>query len=148
MPPQVAEVADSIARYVRAVIECNDEYAAAERAEIARLEAEGYRLVSGGQALGDETGELVWQVTDYRTGEVLASGTTEKEYKAASEALEAQQPGYHIDHLLEDSQAQENWLAGPDVPAGIPAPLAEALAEWASDNEDGARAWLAQLETS
>jgi hypothetical protein len=143
MPAQLAESTDGeIRRYIQAVLKCNEEYDAAQAAEIDRLEAEGYRIVDGGQVDRDpETNESTWQITDWRTGETLASGSGDDEFITASDALEAQHRGYHIDHVLEDSEAEAKMLRGPEVPQGMPESLAQVLGDWATDNEDDARAW-------
>lgn len=65
--------------------------AEAEQAEIRRLEAEGYRMVTGGQndSYG-EAGGADWAVQDAHTGELLAArhGTPE-DFGAAVEQQEA-----------------------------------------------------------
>src|SRR5215469_2575690 len=73
---------------------------AAERrmlaARTAVIEAKGYRLVGGGQTDNDGG----WEITDARTGAVLASGTGGyEEYRAHDLGFDA----WHSDQLLDDT---------------------------------------------
>ena len=85
---------------------------------IRALEAEGRRIVGGGQ-----TGQDTWEITDWRTGVLLTSGTGGiDEYDAAAERLDPDGKWLHIDTI--DTETV-------DVPAvGIPASLADALQDW------------------
>lgn len=140
MPEKLATRAgDSMVRdYVHAVLRLADEYDAARRAEITRLEAEGYRIVGGGQVDDDS-----WEITDMRTREVLARGDTGMDgFEAAWDALSATEPLFHADAILEGAEAERVWLDGPELPPGMPESLAGALAEWAEDHPEEALAWV------
>ena len=126
-------------QYVRLAVEASDAHDAAELAEIERLEAQGFRIVGGGQ-----TGSDSWEITDWRTGEVLGQGDGYDNYEAASDALDARQPTYHRDHVLNDSDAEKALLDGPEPLPGMPASLAEALLTWTWENPDDAREWVAE----
>jgi len=110
--------------------------AAAERRR--ELETGGYRLVGGD---GDaNTGE--WEITDYRTGQVLASGTDGiGDYDSAAERLDAETQAaggrgiIHDDHVY-DSDALNALLSSPPAPEGIPVSLADAVADWAEEADD------------
>lgn len=85
---------------------------------IRALETEGRRIISGGQ-----TGEDSWEITDWRTGELLASGTGGiDDYDAAATRLDPDDKWLHIDSLDDDPTSVE--------PVGIPASLASALQDW------------------
>lgn len=101
--------------------------------EAVRLEAEGYRIVSGGGGGGGP-----WDITDYRTREVIADGTGGiEEYEEASGRLSAEgRPLYHADHLLLMD------FPDPPQPAGMPEGLCRALADWVSGEQDEAVEWL------
>ena len=58
-----------IHQHIRAVVAYENSYQARESA-LASYEANGERIISGGQT--DDT----WDVTDYRTGELLLKATT------------------------------------------------------------------------
>lgn len=123
----------AIRQYVIALVKSDRAWYQAVEDEETRLEAEGYRLVSGG---GDSAGG--WAVIDYRTREVIAEGSGGlDEYAAATERLSAEGcPLYHIDHL-----GSEAW-PDPPAPAGIPGGLCRALADWVDNAPDEAVEWL------
>lgn len=104
--------------YVQALLrQCrSDEDARQER--IRALEAAGRRMVNGGQ-----TGEDEWEITDWRTGETLASGTGGLDaYGEAGQRLDPNGTWLHIDNLDADLVDVE--------PVGLPASLADALQDW------------------
>lgn len=93
-----------------------DEDARQER--ILALEAAGRRIVGGGQ-----TGQDSWEITDWRTGELLASGTGGiDDYDAATMRLDPDGMWLHIDTIDAEPASVE--------PLGIPASLADALQDW------------------
>jgi hypothetical protein len=109
--------------YVRALLR---QYRADEDARLERiraLEAEGRRIIDSGQ-----TGQDEWEIKDWRTGEILASGTGGiEDYDAATYRLDPEGKWLHIDTIN----------SGPDdlepisvEPVGIPASLADALQDW------------------
>lgn len=105
-----ATTADAIVGYVTAVLDALDRQDAELARRMAALEADGFRLVDGGQEGGDR-----WSVDDYRTGAVLAAGDGGVEgYHAAW-----QPDWYHIDRIRTDID-----LVDPDRPSSCPAPCA------------------------
>lgn len=124
--------ADTAVRdYVQALLRRSraDEETRQER--IRALEAAGRLIVDGGQ-----TGQDEWEITDWRTGETLASGTGGPEaYGEAGQRLDPDGTWLHIDNLDTDPVDVE--------PVGIPASLADALQDWlgstATSDEDVAQ---------
>ena len=85
---------------------------------IRALEEAGRRIVDGGQ-----TGQDTWAITDWRTGDLIASGTGGyDDYGAAAARLDPDGKWLHIDNIDADSTSVE--------PVGLPASLAEALQDW------------------
>lgn len=111
--------ADSAVRdYVQALLRQyrSDEDARQER--IRGLEAAGRRIVDGGQ-----TGQDEWEITDWRSGETLASGTGGPDaYGEAAQRLDPDGTWLHVDNLDTEPADVE--------PVGIPASLADALQDW------------------
>ena len=133
---------DEIKVYVRDVLSHILAGQAEEEAARARLEADGYRIVGGGSL----DGEGSWRITDHRTGEVLASGTGGlPDYERAAEALNAQQPIWHHDNILNEED-QLAYARAPSPPPGIPESLAQALDEWADSHQDEALEWVSGLD--
>lgn len=104
--------------YVQALLRQyrSDEDARQER--IRALEAAGRRIVDGGQ-----TGQDEWEITDWRTGETLASGTGGPDaYGEAAQHLDPNGTWLHVDNLDTEPVNVES--------VGIPASLANALQDW------------------
>lgn len=99
---------------------------AALEAEMARLESEGYRIVDGGQTGDyDDRSFCTWEITDCRTGAILASGSDGyKGYKAASDKGNY----YHVDHI--DHVTGTGQL---ECEEGFAGKLTNALLEWMED---------------
>lgn len=129
----------AIRQHLAALIERNRAWDQALKDAELRVEAEGYRLVSGG---GGGGGDMGWVITDYRSGAVLASGTGGlDEYEAVSDQLESEgKPLYHIDHVGDDLPA----CAEPESPA-LPPGLCMALGDWVDRDIDEAAKWLDSL---
>jgi hypothetical protein len=127
------ELLVALKQYVIALVRNEQAWYQSIEDEEARLEAEGYRLVSGG---GDSDGP--WVIIDYRTRETIAEGSGGiDEYAAASERLSAEgRPLYHADHLKMEDFPE----AVP--PAGMPEGLCRALADWVSGATDEALEWV------
>ncbi|MFE1949892.1 hypothetical protein ACFW9D_05420 [Streptomyces sp. NPDC059524] len=90
----------------------------ARQETIRALETDGHRIISGGQ-----TGEDAWDITDWRTGDLIANGTGNyDDYGAAVERLDPDGKWRHIDHVDSDPTIVE--------PVGIPDSLADALQDW------------------
>lgn len=109
---------DSVRNYVQALLRQHRSDEDARQERIRALEAAGRRMVNGGQ-----TGEDEWEITDWRTGETLASGTGGLDaYGEAGQRLDPNGTWLHIDNL-------DTGLADVE-PIGIPASLADALQDW------------------
>jgi hypothetical protein len=121
-----------ILRYIQTLIARNEELDAAELAAIARVEAEGKRVVFGGDSgRRNSEGEAIWEVQDWRTKEVIAKGEGPYEsYLAAWEGTN----WVNADVVT----AEDEDLELPDHD-GLPESLAQALAEWVESNMDEAR---------
>lgn len=119
-PSEAPEVgADTAVRdYVRALLR---QYRADEDTRLERiraLEAEGRRIIEGGQ-----TGPDQWEIRDWRSGETLATGSGGIDaYDATSARLDPNGTWLHIENVPSDLTSVP--------PAGIPASLADALQDW------------------
>jgi hypothetical protein len=108
----------AVREYVRALLR---QYRAEEDARLERIrafEAEGRRIVNGGQ-----TGQNTWDITDWRTGDLIIEGTGDhRAYDEAAERLDPDGKWLHVDNIDTESADVE--------PVGIPASLANALQDW------------------
>jgi hypothetical protein len=116
--------------YVRALLRQYRSDDEARQEHIRSLEKAGHRIVDGGQTGHDE-----WEITDWRTGETLASGTGGLDaYGEAGKRLDPDDKWLHIDNIDADTEATSV------EPVGIPASLADALQDWlglaATSDED------------
>ena len=117
---------------------------AEQDAEARRIEAEGYRLVTGGQEGSSyEDGRSDWAVRDYRTGELLISGHgTYEDYSAeAAAAVKARGERWY----QHDSIWLEMDMPLPTCPVvdGVPPSLAEAVFEWVAEGAaEEVAAWI------
>jgi hypothetical protein len=119
---------DLVSAHVRKILEARLLDSDATAARIAEVEARGGRIVDGGQGPYDENGTAPWEVTDWRTGELLASGRSADPDDADGEAA-ALDPGdtwHHIDGVSMETEPTEV------VAEGIPASLGAILDEWVS----------------
>lgn len=108
-----------IHRHIRAAAAYEARYEARKEAYINGYEEEGRRIVDASQ-----TGDTSWEVTDYRTGELLASGSGGfAEYSQVADKI-----GQHwldIDQLMEEIEDD-----GPPVTEGLSEALCNALSDW------------------
>jgi hypothetical protein len=82
---------------------------------IRKLEADGYRIVNGGG-----TGADAWEITNWRTGELLARGSGgHEEYERAVGGLGRV---WHIDQVVHEFEDVD--------PGDLPESLADALRDW------------------
>ncbi|MEU3401376.1 hypothetical protein [Streptomyces filamentosus] len=87
---------------------------------IEQLEKDGYRIIEGGQTHGDE-----WEITDWRTGELIARGVGG--YQGYDEAADRLDPDDKwILHENVDNDDDQEAVE----PAGVPDSLADSLQEW------------------
>lgn len=92
-------------------------------ADIRQLEADGHRIVDGGQICGyDARGECGYRYTDYRTGNVLVEGRgTYEDDERETNAYPGSEHWIHIDSVTEHA----------DEPEGIEIPKGDRLPLWA-----------------
>lgn len=119
---QTAGTDTAIREYVRAHLRCRlaDEQARLDR--VHALEAAGHRMVDGGQTGRTDDDQATWEITDWRTGELLASGIGDDAYDAEGARLDPDGKWLHIDNVDEDLTEVEA--------VGIPVSLANALQDW------------------
>jgi hypothetical protein len=136
---------NELIRFVQAVLDQAAERHDAEQARCAAVEAEGFRIVDGGQTTSyDDDSKCGYAISDFRTGEVLAKGYGPAEdFDAAWDTLadKLRQPLYHRDRIFDEvleSDDRQSWPA-----TTLPKSLATALQEWADGYKDDARAWIA-----
>lgn len=119
---QQATFGDAIRDYVRALLRADLVLEQERLKRISLLEEAGRRIIDGGQTGGDS-----WEITDWRSGEVLASGTDGLAgYEAAGARLDPDGKWFHIDHADRD----EDEDAEPVDHHGVPDSLANALQDW------------------
>jgi hypothetical protein len=118
-----------VKQHILAALQRDAAWEAAEEGARRKLEADGYRLV-GGDCSAQDGG---WEITDYRSGAVLASGKglnreeASAAYERASDELDKAQPIYHVDHI----EVPDGLMEYPPAPCGLPPSLADAIADWA-----------------
>ncbi|MER7000141.1 hypothetical protein [Streptomyces sp. NPDC000410] len=106
--------------YIRALLRRSLEERTARHESIRKVEAAGHRVIDGGQI-----GENAWEITDWRTGELIEKGTGGYEaYDATCERLDPAGMWILIDNVGDE---EDRPLVEHD---GIPASLAEALQDW------------------
>ncbi len=118
---------DPTRKFVQAVLEACKLDAIARSTRVQEAEAAGQRIVNGGQtgSYNDATGGAPWEITDWRTGSVLASGTGDlAEEEAAMARIDADGTFIHIDALWEDIEPAH--VTSDELPPS----LADALEEW------------------
>ena len=108
---------DDARSYTLRCLEAMERHANRREEAIRKLEEDGYRIIDGGQTSADGD----WEITDWRTDEVLASGP--RGYKEYERAVSDLGQVWHIDQLphpeLEDVD-----------PGDLPESLADALRDW------------------
>lgn len=123
-------VSDDVRAFVSRLVEACDRDDIEEEAERLAKEAQGYRLVDGGQE-----SDGMSRVYDYRTRALLTE-MPDKDYPVFMDRAWPDD-WWHVDPLrLDDPRTSR-------VPAdGLPAGLAEALTEWVFEHIDEARSWI------
>ncbi|MFJ9553195.1 hypothetical protein ACIRPH_05235 [Nocardiopsis sp. NPDC101807] len=109
-----------IHQHIRAVLQYEEDYKKREEALLADYEAKGHTVIDGSLVLDGD-----WEVTDYRTGDIIAAGGD----GVAGYAEVADDHGemwVHID-LITDQLTE---IPLPITP-GVPEALCEVLTEWA-----------------
>ena len=113
--------------YVRSLLRQNLADEQARQGRIQDSEKSGRRIINGGQTGRSEDGSATWEITDWRTGELIESGTGDYEaFRAALERLDPDESWIHIGNLSDMDTTEA------EVPTGIPDSLAQALQDWLS----------------
>jgi hypothetical protein len=123
---------EAIRKHVAAVIKAGENFEEHVARRARAKEAEGYRIVEGGQTGPHVDGLAPWELTEWRSGEVIAAGSGLESFQGTFETGR----WWHVDSLAYD-------LPSP-VPEslGLPPGLARALEEWASSDPVEAEVWL------
>lgn len=108
---------DLVQEYVRRYLIAQREADGSLEDMIGKLEADGHRIIDGGQ-----TGQTTWQYTDWRTGAVIASGDDRTDEDEVLDALDPERTFLHIDNIPRQPVEPAN--------PGIPPSLARALEDW------------------
>lgn len=114
---------DLVRDFLRTVLE--QHASDTQRIELAlnRAESEGLRLVDGGQV-----GPTSWEITDYRTGAVIARGDDGLEgYEKAGDRLDPEGTWIHVDPFAE-RELERGRVASTNP--GLPPGLADVLEDW------------------
>ncbi|AEV84830.2 hypothetical protein ACPL_3935 [Actinoplanes sp. SE50/110] len=113
-------MSDLLKEHVQSVLEANFASVNQTRRRIEDLEAQGHRIITGGQI-----GEDGWDIIDWRTSEILAAGDGGlPEYEAAAADLDPDDKFIHHDRILEDEDLE--YVSTPGLPDG----LANAVEDW------------------
>lgn len=121
IPAQQTAVGGPIGDYIRALLTQLHADAQARQSRIEALENTGHRIIDGGRIY-----PAGWEVIDWRTREVIASGDGDIDaYNKAVAGIDGSDRWVHIDRIDDEDS--------PTVPAGgIPESLADALQDWLS----------------
>ena len=106
--------------HVRRCLEANRVYTETVEARVAELERSGSRVIGGGNTVGEH-----WKITDWRTGETIATGDAGiNGYDAAVRRLSVNGTLWHIDCVT-----NEVPIGSPDA-LGIPESLGTVIEDW------------------
>jgi len=84
-------------------------------------------------------GSTSFEVRNWRTGELIFAGRgTLDDFDRQSAEHDPEDRWYHIDHVLEATTRDL-----PPAPDELPQSLAQVVGDWATDNMDDAREFLA-----
>lgn len=123
---------EAIREHVAAVIRTDEDREERVARRARDKETDGYRIVDGGQTGPHVEGLAPWELTDWRSGDVIAAGSGLDSFQAQFET----ERWWHIDSLAYD-------LVVPlPESASLPPGLAHALAGWASNDPVEAELWL------
>jgi hypothetical protein len=115
---------DLVRTHIRAVLQAEGDYEKRKEALLADYEAQGHLITDGGQTDHDS-----WEITDYRTGKLIAKGDGGFDEYCAFINKHGES-WVHIDPITED-------LDLPDpVTEGLPESLCEALDHWVREQAD------------
>lgn len=121
---------DAVKLHVQKILEGHRAYNEALAAKVRQIEAAGGRVIDSGQTGSyDDDGNTPWEISDWRTGEVLAKGVgTFQDYDAALQRLDPDNAWWGISNVHDQFELEDY---DPTPTDGIPSRLAELLSEWA-----------------
>lgn len=134
---------DLVKVHVRKWLAANVTVQESFREKIRELEASGLRIVDGGQTGSyGEDGRAEWEVTDWRTGDVVTSGRDT--YEGFADALAQLDPDDRLVFL--DRLSEETELPQVESTVGLPESLCDALVEWLEEKADAEEVaeWLGE----
>jgi hypothetical protein len=130
--------------YIRAVLAQSEAGNVAIEARARELEASGHRIISGERTTPyDYDGKCGWEITDWRSGEILAKGhSTVEDHGEAIDRLQREFSVvfYHEDPVDDVVGQKGGYLSHPET--DLPVTLAESLQTWVWEHEGEVRAWL------
>lgn len=110
---------DAVREHAQRILEAQGRIDRARDDRAAEIERRGRRIITGGQVADG------WEITDWRTGELIARGDDGIDgYDATAARLDPNNTWYHADRLYDDEPFPE--VATP----GIPPSLGAAIDEW------------------
>jgi hypothetical protein len=135
--------------YIRAVLAQAEAGNAAIEARARELEASGHRIISGARTTPyGHDGKCGWEITDWRSGEILAKGhSTVEDHGEAIDRLQREFDVvfYHEDPVEDAADQQGGYLDHPET--DLPVNLADSLQTWVWEHEDEIRPWLARVSS-
>ncbi|GGN13586.1 hypothetical protein FHR83_003757 [Actinoplanes campanulatus] len=110
-------MSDLLKSHIENVLEANYATVSKTLQRVEELEAEGRRVIIGGQI-----GEDAWDIIDWRTNEILAAGTDGLAgYAVAGTELDPDGTWIHLDQILEEEDPE--YVETPGLPEGLAATI-------------------------
>lgn len=118
---------DAVRDHIQRVLKASRDYRQAFISEAEKLEREGWRIVDGGGMGFIDDGEggqvEIWETTDWRTGEVIASSKDGKTHDEVWDDPDRSERWYHRDCINEEAPP---YVETP----GVPSSLGVAIEDW------------------
>jgi hypothetical protein len=131
-----AALGAAVIEYVSAILAEIESYDQRLRAAVTDYQQKGHRVISGGHLGGS------WAVTDYVTGEIIASGQAGvDEYEKVCDELDPDDTWLHVENVEKHVEYRGDAV---EAPAALPATLANYLLEWVDGDEMEARRLVAE----
>lgn len=135
--PTGVDVGELLVDYIATVIALNDDDDRGRDEEIDALEAQGRRIVTGGQTGSyEKDGDrevTTFEMRDWRTNKVIFENRgTIDDFDRLCRQHDPETRWYHVDLIGTTSDL-------PPAPHGLPGSLAQRLGDWATDHADEAR---------
>lgn len=130
-PPQTGGSAtDAVREHICRVLEASNHDDQARLRRVEELERDGHRIVGGGQTSADG-----WEISDWRTGELLAQGVGGlKGFDAETDRLDPDGKWFHCDHVSDDVPSSE--IETPGIPVSLGYAIQDWLAMLATSDEE------------